>query len=178
MCQMGTNYKKAIFQDKTAEAIHGWHHTAKQNRKKINKDGGSMSMTREKFVRGSMKMDSADSMRSCEFSVTESSRSLQLSNSNLERISVVQDRARGTDSPGGGSSPHRTHAKIVEDESTGWCSQPNSLSFSFSFPQLFIGSVCRTETMHQLLRFKSRFPNHFAFTLGRYLFLLFLVHFI
>ena len=42
----------------------------------------------------------------------------------------------------------------------------------------FIGSVCRTETMHQLLRFKSKFPNHFAFTLGRYLFLLFLIHFI
>ena len=38
--------------------------------------------------------------------------------------------------------------------------------------QPFIGSVCRTETMHQLLCFKSKFPNHFAFTLGRYLFLL------
>ena len=32
-----------------------------------------------------------------------------------------------------------------------------------------VGSVCRTETMHQLLCFKSRFPNHSAFTLGRYL---------
>lgn len=121
MCQMGTHYKKAIFQDKTAEAIHGWHHTAKQNRKKINKDGGSM--TREKSVRGSMKLDSEDSMRSCEFSVTESSRSLQLSNSNLERISNMQDPALGIDSPGGGSSPHRTRAIIVEDESMGWCSQ-------------------------------------------------------
>ena len=39
----------------------------------------------------------------------------------------------------------------------------------------FLGSVCRTETMHQLLRFKSKFPNHFAFTLGCCLFLLFLV---
>ena len=39
----------------------------------------------------------------------------------------------------------------------------------------FIGSVCRTVAMHQLLRFKSKFPNHFAFTLGLYLFLLFLV---
>src|ERR1700738_3562061 len=39
-------------------------------------------------------------------------------------------------------------------------------------------SVCRTKTMHQLLRFKSKFPNHFVFTLGCYLFLLFLVHFI
>ena len=28
--------------------------------------------------------------------------------------------------------------------------------------------------MHQLLRSKSKFPNHFAFTLGRYLFMLFL----
>ena len=27
--------------------------------------------------------------------------------------------------------------------------------------------------MHQLLCFKSKFPNHFAFTLGCYLFLLF-----
>ena len=41
--------------------------------------------------------------------------------------------------------------------------------------QLFIGSVCRIETMHRLLCFKSKFPNHFAFTLGHYLFLLFLV---
>ena len=39
----------------------------------------------------------------------------------------------------------------------------------------FIGFVCRIETMHQLFSFKSKFPNHFAFTLGRYLFLLFWV---
>jgi hypothetical protein len=32
--------------------------------------------------------------------------------------------------------------------------------------------------MRQLLCFKSKFPNHFAFTLGCYLFLLFLVEFI
>jgi hypothetical protein len=31
--------------------------------------------------------------------------------------------------------------------------------------------------MRQLLCFKSKFPNHFVFTLGRYLFLLFLVQF-
>ena len=37
----------------------------------------------------------------------------------------------------------------------------------------FIGSVYRTETMHQLLRIKSKFPNHFVFTLGRDLFLYF-----
>ena len=30
--------------------------------------------------------------------------------------------------------------------------------------------------VHQLLCFKSKFPHHFAFTLGSYLFLLFLVH--
>ena len=30
----------------------------------------------------------------------------------------------------------------------------------------FVGSVYRTETMRQLLCFKSKFPNHFAFTLG------------
>ena len=42
----------------------------------------------------------------------------------------------------------------------------------------FVGSVCRTETIQKLLRFKSKFPNHFVSTLGRYLFLLFLVHFI
>jgi hypothetical protein len=32
--------------------------------------------------------------------------------------------------------------------------------------------------MRQLLCLKSKFPNHFAFTLGRYLFMLFLVQFI
>ena len=40
---------------------------------------------------------------------------------------------------------------------------------------LFVGFVYRTKTMHQLLCFKSKFPNHFAFTLGRDLFLLFWV---
>ena len=40
---------------------------------------------------------------------------------------------------------------------------------------IFIGYVYRTETMRQLLCFKHKFPNHFAFTLERYLFLLFLV---
>jgi hypothetical protein len=43
---------------------------------------------------------------------------------------------------------------------------------------MFIGFVCRTETMHQLLCFKSEFSDHFAFTLGRFLFMLFLVNFI
>jgi hypothetical protein len=42
----------------------------------------------------------------------------------------------------------------------------------------FVGSVYRTETMRQLLCFKSKFPNHFVFTLGHYLILLFLVKFI
>ena len=42
----------------------------------------------------------------------------------------------------------------------------------------FVGFVCRTKIMHQLLYFKSKFPNHFAFTLGRCLFLLFWVQFI
>ena len=41
-----------------------------------------------------------------------------------------------------------------------------------------IGYDYRTKTIHQLLCFKNKFPNRFAFTLGRYLFLLFLVHFI
>ena len=36
---------------------------------------------------------------------------------------------------------------------------------------VLIGSVYRIETMHRLLCFNSKFPNHFAFTLGRYLFL-------
>ena len=31
----------------------------------------------------------------------------------------------------------------------------------------FIGSVCRTETMHQLHCSKGKFLNYFAFTLGR-----------
>ena len=44
-----------------------------------------------------------------------------------------------------------------------------------AYNRWFIGFVCRTETMHQLLYFKSKFPNHFAFTLGRYLILLLLV---
>ena len=34
-------------------------------------------------------------------------------------------------------------------------------------------AVYRTETMHQLLCFKSKFSNHFVFTLEHYLFLLF-----
>jgi len=42
----------------------------------------------------------------------------------------------------------------------------------------FIGFVCRTETMHRFLCSCScKFPNYFAFTLGCYLFLLFLVQF-
>jgi hypothetical protein len=41
-----------------------------------------------------------------------------------------------------------------------------------------VGFVSRTETMRQLLCFKSKIPNHFAFKLGCYLFLLFLVQLI
>ena len=33
--------------------------------------------------------------------------------------------------------------------------------------------VCRTKTMHWFLYFKRKFPNHFVFTLGCYLFMLF-----
>ena len=40
-----------------------------------------------------------------------------------------------------------------------------------------IGYVYRTNTMHRFLCFKSKFPHHFAFTLGHYLFLLILVQF-
>ena len=58
---------------------------------------------------------------------------------------------------------HRGHHLVV-----------NNMFASFNLFALSVG----TETMHQLLRFKSKFPNHFAFTLGRSLFLLFLVHFI
>ena len=43
---------------------------------------------------------------------------------------------------------------------------------------LFVGFVCRTKTMHQLLCFKSRFPNHFMFTHERYLSLILLVQLI
>jgi hypothetical protein len=39
-------------------------------------------------------------------------------------------------------------------------------------------SVCKTETMHQLIHFKSKFLNHFAFKLEHDLFLLFWVYFI
>jgi hypothetical protein len=31
---------------------------------------------------------------------------------------------------------------------------------------VFIGSVSRTKTMHQVLGFKCKFPNYFVFTLG------------
>ena len=41
-----------------------------------------------------------------------------------------------------------------------------------------IGFNFGTKTMHQLLYFTSKFPSQFLFTLGRYLFLLFLVQFI
>ena len=34
---------------------------------------------------------------------------------------------------------------------------------------LVVGFIYRTKTKHQLLCSKSEFPNHFAFTLGRYL---------
>jgi len=55
-----------------------------------------------------------------------------------------------------------------------WLKNSN-LVFIFYF--LFVGYVCRTKTMHQLLYFKSKFPNYFVFTLGRYSFRLFLVQF-
>ena len=53
---------------------------------------------------------------------------------------------------------HLVHSSLVQ-----WASP-----YNFEF----VGSVHRTMTMH--LCFKSKFPDHFAFTLGRYLFLLFL----
>ena len=36
----------------------------------------------------------------------------------------------------------------------------------------FIGCVCRTGIVHRFMSFKSIFSNHFAFTLGRYYFVL------
>ena len=43
---------------------------------------------------------------------------------------------------------------------------------SFIHTKNIFGSICRTQTMHRVLCFKSKFPNHFAFTLlRRYLFL-------
>jgi len=38
-----------------------------------------------------------------------------------------------------------------------------------------VGFVSHTTTIHGLLYFKSKFPNHFASTLGRFLFLQFLI---
>ena len=49
------------------------------------------------------------------------------------------------------------------------------LEWTFLLTGWFVGSTCRTKTTYRLLCFKSKFPNHFAFTLGRYLFLLFFV---
>jgi len=39
-----------------------------------------------------------------------------------------------------------------------------------TFVYSFIGCVCRTDSMHQLLYFMNKFPNYIAFTLGHYLF--------
>ena len=44
--------------------------------------------------------------------------------------------------------------------------------------RVFVGFVWRTETMHQLLCFKSKFSNHFAFILGHHVFLISLVRLI
>ena len=59
------------------------------------------------------------------------------------------------------------------------CNQPPVLpGHSFESAYIYIGFICRTKTMLQLLCSKSKFPNHFAFTLGCYLVLLFFVQFI
>ena len=56
--------------------------------------------------------------------------------------------------------------------------EPKNYNLYWACSPIFISIVCRTKTMRQLLCFKSKLPNHFAFTLGRYLFLLFFITFI
>ena len=51
-----------------------------------------------------------------------------------------------------------------------YCRQRLSINF-------FVGSASRTNTMHQVLIFKCKFPNHFAFTLGPYWFVHFFIQF-
>ena len=63
--------------------------------------------------------------------------------------------------------------KNKENWSFFYCKTSQNLGTRGFFCFLFVGYVCRIDTMHQLLYFKSKFPNHFAFTFGRYLFLLF-----
>ena len=58
------------------------------------------------------------------------------------------------------------------------------VTFDFSNPYIsplsqgFVGFVFRQRLCINFSVSKSKFPNHFAFTLGRYLFMLFLVQFI
>jgi hypothetical protein len=83
------------------------------------------------------------------------------------------------------------YPNTTTDENYGFCSNNQNIKYTLTINEfgygvarltyqlyLFIGSVRRIETMHQLLRLKSKFPNHFAFTLGHYLFLLFWVQWI
>ena len=46
------------------------------------------------------------------------------------------------------------------------CSQHYLTLGCYAYSVGFVGSVCRTKTMHRLLCFGSKFSNHFAFTLG------------
>ena len=76
---MGSHYKKAIFQDKTAQAIHGWHNKAKQNKKKKDKGAGDDSVSAGKSMLESMNGSSSGdhgSNQGFEFSLTASSRNL------------------------------------------------------------------------------------------------------
>ena len=74
---MGSHYKKAIFQDKTAQAIHGWHNKAKQNKKKKDKFAGDNSVSAGKSMLESVNGSSGDgSNQGFEFSLTASSRNL------------------------------------------------------------------------------------------------------
>ena len=74
---MGSHYKKAIFQDKTAQAIHGWHNKAKQKKKKKDKVTGDDSVSAEKPMLESVNGSSGDgSNQGFEFSLTASSRNL------------------------------------------------------------------------------------------------------
>jgi hypothetical protein len=135
---MGSHYKKAIFQDKTAQAIHGWHSKAKQNKKKKDKVTGGDSVSAGKpmleSVNGSSGGDGSN--QGFEFTLTASSRNL-LSHlkfksdadpgQQMELLQLEAGEAGRSDSAwimDDGSAKHRAH----QDETGARCETSPNLS--------------------------------------------------